>query len=371
MRVIVTGDFAPINRVASLIKLKDFESIYNNIRPILLNSDLAITNLETPLTTSETRIEKTGPSLKADKESAEAIKYGGFSLVTLANNHILDYGEKGLNDTISTLNETGIAYVGAGKNNTDARKPFVFKKDDKTLSVIAIAENEWSTTYNDRPGANPINEVDNYHDIFYAKKNYDYVLVIVHCGMEYYQLPSPQIKKLLHFFIDIGADAVVCHHTHCFSGYEIYNGKPIAYGLGNFIFDNPKKSGNWNEGMIAILDFVDKNTMLKLIPYKQNDQLTGIRLLDRTQKKIFDDEINKLNTIITDDDKLAEEYKKQLLLVKRQYLWYLQPFSSKILRALEKWGLLPEALLKKSHRLLLLNIIRCESHRDVLLHILK
>jgi poly-gamma-glutamate synthesis protein (capsule biosynthesis protein) len=371
MKVVVTGDFSPINRIAPLIKEKNFAGIYNDILPILNDADLAITNLEAPLTSSVSRIDKTGPALKADKDSVEAIKFGGFSLVTLANNHCLDYGEEGLKDTMQILKENGIAFVGAGRNNTEARKASVFKKAGKTLSVLAFAENEWSTTSDDHYGANPLNIIDNFYDIAEARKTSDYVLIVVHCGLEHYQLPLPGIKKLMHFFIDIGADAVVCHHTHCFSGCEIYKGKPIVYSLGNFIFDSPGKKGNWNKGVIAILDFESSGTNLSLVPYIQNDDKIGARLLDKKQNEEFLIEMKNLSSIILDDKQLVWHYRKQLESVRRRYLWYLQPFSFRIFRALEKYKLLPEALLKKGQRQLLLNIIRCETHRDIILNLLR
>ena len=251
MDVVVTGDFAPIYRTASLIKIKNYKLIYNDVLPVLKSADLAISNLETPLTLSDTKIEKTGSVLKALPESVEAIKYGGISLVTLANNHIFDYGEVGLKDTIDVLEANQIAYVGAGDCNKKARKPYVFEKNNKKLSIFSIAENEWSTTLGNRYGANPLNEIENYYDIVTAKKTSDFVLVIVHGGLEYYHLPSPRIKKLFRFFIDVGADAVISHHTHYYSGYEIYKNKPIVYGLGNFIFDLPDEIGDWHKGIIA------------------------------------------------------------------------------------------------------------------------
>ena len=86
---------------------------------------------------------------------------------------------------------------------------------------------------------NPLLPIQQFYKIQEAKENADYVLVIVHGGIEHYQLPTSRMIETYRFFIDAGADAVVNHHQHCYSGYERYKSKPIIYGLGNLLFDNP------------------------------------------------------------------------------------------------------------------------------------
>ena len=88
---------------------------------------------------------------------------------------------------------------------------------------------------------------------------------------EHYQLPTPEQRKRLRYFIDWGVDAIVAHHTHCFSGYEYYNNKPIVYSLGNFIFDYKSKyqKGLWTEGMSVILSLEADNFKVELIPHLQ------------------------------------------------------------------------------------------------------
>ena len=97
------------------------------------------------------------------------------------------------------------------------------------------------------------------------------MLVIVHVGPEHYQLLIPRMKEMYRFFIDVGADVVVNHHQHCFSGYEIYKEKPIFYGLGNFCFDwIGKRNGMWNEGLLLSLTLdLNHKRQFVLIPYRQ------------------------------------------------------------------------------------------------------
>ena len=116
------------------------------------------------------------------------------------------------------------------------------------IFIFNFCENEWSIAESDNPGANPMDIIDNANQIKYARELADYVIVIVHGGHEYYNLPSPRMQKQYRFYADQGADIVVGHHTHCISGNEVYKGVPIYYSLGNFIFTKNKKT------MSGILD---------------------------------------------------------------------------------------------------------------------
>lgn len=250
VKVFVSGDFCPINRTEKLIFEGDFNKIFNDLLPIIKQSDIAVTNLECPLTTNDLKREKSGPSLKASENAVDSLQFAGFNLVTLANNHIMDYGESGLNSTLSKCREVGIDYVGIGSNNQNARKTFYKLINGVRIAFINFSENEWSIAKDNSPGANPLNVILNYYDIREAKNNADYVIVIVHGGHEDYSLPSPRMKQTYRFFIDAGASIVIGHHTHNFSGYEIYKNSPIFYSLGNFIFDRGKMiNSRWNRGL--------------------------------------------------------------------------------------------------------------------------
>jgi len=161
--------------------------------------------------------------------------------VTLANNHILDYGAKGLSDTFETLKQNKIDYVGAGNNLKEAAQPLTLEKDGQRIAILNFCENEWSIAEEDKPGANPMDIIENTNQIKAAKATHDKVICIIHGGHEYYHLPSPRMQKQYRFYVDNGADAIVGHHTHCVGGYEVYNDVPIIYSLGNFLFIKPSK----------------------------------------------------------------------------------------------------------------------------------
>jgi poly-gamma-glutamate synthesis protein (capsule biosynthesis protein) len=369
--ILITGDFYAGNRIGDLIAHEKYNELYNDLLPVIHSSDIAITNLESPLTDHNTPIKKTGPVIKSSKKTIEALKFGGFNLLTLANNHLMDYGMKGLADTMELCTKNKINYVGAGMNLKEASQVFFKEVKGKKLAFINFAENEWSTTHGDEPGANPLNPVTNYYSIKEAKRNADFVFVIVHGGHEMYNLPSPRMKETYRFFVDAGASAVVCHHAHCFTGYEMYKGSPIFYGLGNFIFDWPEnRNSNWNMGYTVRFTIEKTNMSFDLIPYEQCNENAGVHLLHSKALDLFQTKLNHLNSIILDDNKLKEMFEAWCLKVSKIYNAYLEPHSNRYLHALQTRGLFP-SFLKINKRLLYNNLIRCESHRDVMLNILK
>jgi hypothetical protein len=369
--LLATGDFAFTNRTVDLALNNQLDKLFNDFIPEINCVDLAITNLELPLTTESKPISKTGPALKADPRCINTLKLAGFGLVTLANNHILDYGEQGLKETIELCNLNKIATVGAGESNLIARKPFLIEKSGIKITILSFAENEWSTTYDENYGAAPMDICDNFYDIKNAKKTSDFVIVIVHGGHETYNLPSPRMKKQYRFYIDSGADVVIGHHTHCFSGMEIYNSKYIFYSIGNFIFDLNKKTEQWwNEGFAVNLSFEKKMISYKLIPYIQNDNNVGIRCMNELETVSFFNKFQTLSDQIKDDNVLEMRFNEFAEKKKKMYNAYIQPYKNRYLQYLYSKGILPNFWKGKS-KLLLYNLIRCESHRDILLKNLK
>ena len=133
------------------------------------------------------------------------------------------------------------ATVGIGKSIEDAAKPYSVNIKGKSIAILNFADNEFLSTHDGTINCNPLNPVQCFYDIKKSQQNHDYIIVIVHVGNEFYELPSPRTKKLYRYLIDHGADVVISHHTHAFSGCEIYDSKPIFYGLGNFIYDWRRK----------------------------------------------------------------------------------------------------------------------------------
>lgn len=371
MKINVLGDFYGGGEVEGAIQNNAQEILDKGLLDILQSSDLSILNLESPLTSYSKAITKSGPAIKADKSVAAFLKSTlSIDLVTLANNHIVDFGSQGLKDTLDALEVEGISYCGAGMNHREASEPFVFEQKGKKLAILNFCENEWSTTFSNHPGANPIDEILNYRQIVAVKQIADYVLVVAHGGHEHYPLPSPRIKKLFRFYAEAGANAVVGHHPHCVSGYEIYDNVPIIYSLGNFLFHRQGSVNElWNQGMMVSLEFEDDVCRFDYTFFDQCNGHFKVELIDNTEKQTRKEAMGRLNKIIANDELLNTEYNKWLESQYRMYNAYLEPHSNRYLQFLQSRKLLP-SLWSKRKRVYLQNLIRCEAHRDVILSLL-
>jgi len=368
--LLVTGDYCIRGKTEELVLKQEYDKVFKDIVNYFKDNDLNIVDLESPLTKSTKGMAKTGPVLKSIPESIHLLNYLSVHLVAMSNNHIMDYGINGLNDTILTCKKAEIDIVGVGKNITESRKPFFTKIKQKKIAIINISENEFSSTYGEYPGANPLNIIDNYHDIVKVKNHVDWIFVLYHGGNEFYELPSPRVKKTCRFFVDAGADAVIMHHTHAYSGYEIYDKTPIFYGLGNFNFEWEGRVNNpWNYGYTVRFQLSDNNIDFKLLPHQQSNGNQGTFPLSDTEKTLFFQKIEALNLIIQDDEELEKRFISFCKKNNRLYDMYLQPYSGKIFASLYHKGILPDLLTKRKKRLIK-NLIRCESHRDILLYLL-
>lgn len=363
-----TGDFCPWLRVENEFKANNWQPLFKEVKPFFDKNDLNVLDLECPLTISNKGIEKTGPHIKAHPETATLLNHLNCELVATANNHFKDYGWKGMEETYKTLNKHNISWLGSGANFEEASKTFYWKKDNTTIAFINVTENEWTTTHDSNPGCHPEDLAANFYTIQEAKKTADFVVVIAHGGHEHYELPSPRMKKWYRFFVDAGANAVIAHHTHIISGYEVYNEAPIFYSLGNFCFDwEGLRNKPWNKGMLVRLGFKkSKPISFEMEFVSQNSDEVGLSLLNEAEKEKMFEHLGKLNAIIADDTLLEAEFKKYAETWKPVMNTWIQPYKGKIMAGLYKRGLLP-SIITKNKKLLYTNLIRCEAHRDILL----
>jgi poly-gamma-glutamate synthesis protein (capsule biosynthesis protein) len=370
VNILTTGDFCPIRRYESQMTKPPQEvlgDLYNTIK----QADFTFTNLECPITNFQTPIKKTGPALKTNSSALDFLNSAGIKYVTLANNHILDYGNRGLDDTLQSLKVKKINYLGAGANFYEASKPMIIEKNGLKIAILNFAENEWSTTFYNAPGASPIHPVRNYKSIQNAKKIADRVVIISHGGHEMYKYPSPRMKELFRFYVDAGADAVLNHHTHCTSGYEIYNKAPIFYSLGNFLFDNNTATNNiWNEGMAVNLKISKESISFKIIHFNQANDNAILEICNEEETTDRINKIEKINAIIQDDSMLSDEFNLWIQSQKKMFNAFIEPRSIPFLTALQSRKILP-SLWNKRKKMFLLNLIKCEAHQDILVSILK
>lgn len=369
IKLLICGDYYPCHRVADTIATGKGASIFEEVVPYIQDSDFSIVNLEYPVIQHDDNpIPKCGPNLKGDEASVKLIADTGFNAVTLANNHILDYGTQAMFNTEHICHKHNLQTVGIGKNIDDSSRPLILEKQGKKVAIINCCEHEFSVASDSQAGANLLNPVKQFYGIQEARKSADYVLVIVHGGSEYYQLPSPRMQDTYRFFIDAGADAVINHHQHCFSGYEVYNGKPIFYGLGNFCFDSSKRNDIWNEGYMVHLE-LEEDISFEIIPYIQCNVEPIVSLMNDEQRKKFDAKICEINTIISNKSELIAQFAKWSESRRQTIEISFSPWQSRVTKKLASMGFLP--CLSNNKRRLMRAFLQCESHYDTLLHVFR
>lgn len=363
------GDFSPQGRLARIHEM-DPREVFGSFLSIIREADLACLNLEAPLCIPSKSIAKTGPALHGRPEVVNFLKLSGFDLACLANNHILDYGADGLKETMLALRNAGISQVGAGHNYTESSKPFVADVNELKVGILNFAENEWSTSFDYKYGACPIDPVRNFSAIQSAKRQVNRLIVVCHGGHEGYRLPSPSMQELFRFYVDAGADAVINHHTHCISGFEVYSGAPIFYSVGNFLFDNSKvRRGRWTEGLAIALSFNGNDFDFKLYHFSQCTDEALFYLADDEESIVRDSRLKQLNDVISNPEILAESFENFISDRQHLYRGYLEPKLPRFLGAAQRRRWLP-SLISRRHRMLLLNLIRCESHREIIVKLL-
>lgn len=267
MGILVMSDIVPPDiRDNSFIDGKIEELMDEKIYRLLCESDLNIVNLECPLIDESQKINKWGSYLKAPEDSVNLLKKIPKLLVNLSNNHIRDYGDEGVLNTISVLEKNGIAYVGAGKNIGEMKKASIHKAGQKQVAVFACTEHEFSHAKAETAGANPIDDSEDIFTIQQLASENDYVVVLYHGGCEFYEYPTPLQQKRLRSYIKAGADVVICQHSHCIGSIEKYQKGTIIYGQGGFLFadrkevvENIQNWDMWTQGMMVSIDPTNKN----------------------------------------------------------------------------------------------------------------
>lgn len=298
MKTLLLGDLSPTVNSNPLFKEQNKEKLFYDTIDLFKGNDVNFVNLECALTDSEVAIKKFGPPLKACPEVAKVLKDIGVNYCGLSNNHIFDFGKKGVADTLKTLDEVGLAYTGWGDNYEDSRKDLIIEKDGEKIAIIAVCEHEYSYALEDRMGSRPFDVFHTIEDIRAAKENADRVIVIYHGGKEYCRYPSPRLYNACHAMARAGADVVLCQHTHCISCYEEYEGCHILYGQGNWHFVKPKFTTPecWNGGLAVKYD--TKSHEIEFVPFVNYE--AGIKLAQGAEKEEMMEGFAKRNQSLAD-----------------------------------------------------------------------
>lgn len=246
--VVAAGDVIMDRRVSDMIESEGGAAPLEDVAHILRRGDVAILNLETPLSKRGSPAPGKDVTFRGNPDGVAALRSAGVDLVSLANNHALDYGDGALADTIDLLDRNRIAHAGAGANSREAWRPAIVNRNGKRVAYLAFSYIEPGGFVADSDSAGIAGAKEKADEIAAAvrsaKSRADFVIVSFHWGVEYTDYPIDEQRDLGHTAIDAGADMVAAHHPHVIQGIEVYKDKLIAYSLGDFVFDHySRKTG--------------------------------------------------------------------------------------------------------------------------------
>jgi len=216
----------------------DFSYPFLKIADFLRDADLLFGNLEGPIS-ERGKNQGSIYSFRAKPQAVQGLKFAGFDILSVVNNHILDWGRVALIDTLDILKTNGIASAGAGRNYAEANEPAIINFEDTRIAFFAytnLVSKSFSAT-KDSAGISFFDLERVKKSIAETRAETDIIIVSLHWGEEYKTKASDFQKKLAHELIDAGADLIIGHHPHVAQEVEQYRGKRIAYSLGNFVFD--------------------------------------------------------------------------------------------------------------------------------------
>lgn len=249
VKLLFVGDIMLGRHVGELINdgLDPFEHVHQTLREY----DLVIGNLEGPITEVETCQQK-AYSFKFSPQITTMLKIHNIGLVTLANNHSMDCYTQGLLDTRMYLEDMGIMYVGGGNDVNEMYK--VIQVEGEEIAVIG---------YDDT--VRLISHQTLYKTVEEVAMKYPYTIVLIHWGEEYKTMYSDYQQEMAHTLVDLGVDLIVGHHPHVTQPSEYYNGVPIYYSLGNFVFD--QYFGDTTKGYAVSVSLSDTKDVYSVLPY--------------------------------------------------------------------------------------------------------
>ncbi len=265
-------------------------------------ADIMMLNNEFAYSLRGTKAPDKSYTFRANPQRVNILHEMGVDIVSLANNHVLDYGEEAFYDTLEALDDAEIDYVGAGLNRDDAKAPIYYTIGNKTIGIVAasrvIPVMEWYAT-DTRPGVigtyNPSEFIPSIEE---AKENSDFVVAYVHWGQENTHKLLDYQRNMAKQYIDAGVDAVIGCHPHVLQGIEFYKGKPIAYSLGNFWFSSATRE----TALFKLILNTDDSVDVQIIPAMCKDTYTYMIDEEEEKEKYFDF-IQSISFNIEIDDK--------------------------------------------------------------------
>lgn len=300
------GDLLMDLSVKNAMNIEGIDYPFEYVSNDLQQADLAVANLETPLTTRDESYKDLNQrfNFQSNPKHIQGLINAGFDLVSLANNHALDYGEEGLEDTMMNLDKFGLDYVGVGKTSEEAFQSQTYDMNGTKVSIMAasrfVPHVDWYTFEKETKAG-----VAGAYDLDYLvekvkeeKKDTDFLILYIHWGIESTDTPDDYQKTYVKRLVEAGVDAIVGSHPHWLQGFEYYQDVPVAYSLGNFLFPN-YITGNTAETGLLTLTILNNKVTMAFKPYSiENNQIVFMtdegesRVLDKLERLSFDVEID-------------------------------------------------------------------------------
>lgn len=258
VRMVFVGDIMLSRKVGELMAAKkDTAFPFASTTELISSADIAFANLENPVSTGGIRSGSIY-SFRADPRVLEGVKTAGFDIVSIANNHIWDYGKQAFLDTLIHLSENGIAAVGGGATYTEAHEPKIFTVGETNIAFLAYTNLLPASLglASSTPAVARYNDEILKADIARATLLAHFVVVSLHWGEEYQTKHNAEQERVAKLAIDSGANLVIGHHPHVAQEVEEYNGGWIAYSLGNFVFDQ-NFSKDTKQGLVLLVTLKD------------------------------------------------------------------------------------------------------------------
>ena len=274
--VLFVGDIMLDETARASVRSFGYDYPFVKTKHLIERADVAIGNLEGPVTSKCTKIPGKKWSYQVSPRAARGLAVAGFDGMILANNHMTDCGDAGITESIQHLNAAGVVPFGGGLTPQAARKPYIVKRKGVTIGVLAylapyiylkgkkFSYFNYSASRYHGGGAYGLRR-DVKADVKALKAKVDVVVVVYHVGDRYIKKLRPDHMKMLHGTIDMGADAVVCHGTHIAGPVGSYKGRPVIQGVGNFAFGSVNPWATF--GLISVLHI---NRTTKRITRTQN-----------------------------------------------------------------------------------------------------
>ena len=293
-------------------------TVSDELKGLIQSCDLKVVNFEVPLKPEVKLPPQRRERFFQNDDAPDFLRGLGFNMFSQANNHAFDWGDEGFKKTKAALGDDAF---GAGTYEEAYRVKVVEVKGVK-IGFLALSFAAYKGVFDDVMnheglGCAYVNDLRVNHDIMEARKHVDYLFILPHDGVEYIDVPTPEIIARYRDFIDYGADGVIGTHPHCPQGWEKYKGKPIFYSLGNFLFNSKEtydfkaKNPHWYEGLCVVISLADGGLSWEVVNTKNVDNL-GVELDHGQERNTHNEQLNQYLTNQEEYNRYLEKICKQL-----------------------------------------------------------